>query len=184
MTADPAPCRHVVLSGCSGGGKSTLLGELKRRGHGTVPEPGRRIVAEELQSGGTALPWCDLAAFATRALALAAEDRTRMGQETGWVFFDRGLVDAAVALDHAGGQAAAITLARFPRYHRTVFLTPPWPDIYQKDGERRHDLDEARAEYGRLIGAYRALGYRTVVLPLASVEERADVVLGHLRAEP
>ncbi len=40
----------VVISGCSGGGKSTLLAELSRRGHMTIEEPGRRIVAEELRS--------------------------------------------------------------------------------------------------------------------------------------
>jgi predicted ATPase len=36
--------RFVVISGCSGGGKSTLLAELARRGYRTVEEPGRRIV--------------------------------------------------------------------------------------------------------------------------------------------
>lgn len=35
---------HVVLSGCSGGGKSPLLVELARRGHAVVPAraPDRR----------------------------------------------------------------------------------------------------------------------------------------------
>ena len=40
--------RFVIISGCSGGGKSTLLAELARRGYRVVEEPGRRIVAEEL----------------------------------------------------------------------------------------------------------------------------------------
>jgi predicted ATPase len=40
--------RFVVISGCSGGGKSTLLIELGRRGYATVEEPGRRIVKEEM----------------------------------------------------------------------------------------------------------------------------------------
>src|SRR5690606_27766766 len=47
----------VIISGCSGGGKSSILAELDRRGHATVPEPGRRIVEEETSSGGSALPW-------------------------------------------------------------------------------------------------------------------------------
>jgi hypothetical protein len=33
--------RFVVISGCSGGGKSTLLAELARRGQAVVEEPGR-----------------------------------------------------------------------------------------------------------------------------------------------
>ena len=39
--------RFVVITGCSGGGKSTLLDELGRRGHATIEEPGRRIVRED-----------------------------------------------------------------------------------------------------------------------------------------
>ncbi len=67
--------RFVVVSGCSGGGKSTLLAELGRRGHSVVEEPGRRIVRQELHDGGSALPWIDAAAFARRAVAMALEDR-------------------------------------------------------------------------------------------------------------
>ena len=51
--------RFVVISGCSGGGKSTLLAELGRRGHTVIEEPGRRIVIEEMNNGGSALPWVD-----------------------------------------------------------------------------------------------------------------------------
>src|SRR6516162_7665665 len=51
--------RFVVISGCSSGGKSTLIAELGKRGHAVVDEPGRRIVKEELASGGSALPWLD-----------------------------------------------------------------------------------------------------------------------------
>ena len=61
----------VIISGCSSGGKSTLLDELARRGHATVPEPGRRVVREEQASGGTALPWADTRAFVDRIVALA-----------------------------------------------------------------------------------------------------------------
>ncbi len=65
---------QVVISGCSGGGKSTLLGELRRRGHATVAEPGRRIIAEQIRQGGNALPWTDMAAFLREALSVAAMD--------------------------------------------------------------------------------------------------------------
>jgi predicted ATPase len=44
--------RFVVISGCSGGGKSTLLIELGQRGYATVEEPGRRIVKDETLGAG------------------------------------------------------------------------------------------------------------------------------------
>lgn len=169
--------RHVVLSGCSGGGKSSLLAELSQRGFATVPEPGRRIVQREVQGSGAALPWVDLGAFAVKAVVLAAEDRKAAAHVPGPVFFDRGLVDAAVALEHATGNPARQTLADHESYHPQVFLTPPWPEIYVHDPERRHGFDDATAEYDRLLAAYVDLGYEAIILPKAGVTDRADFVL-------
>ncbi|WP_223866005.1 AAA family ATPase [Salipiger aestuarii] len=169
--------QHVVLSGCSGGGKSTLLGELASRGFETVEEPGRRIVEEELRGNGKALPWVDIEAFARRAVGMAVEDRKRHRTAKGWVFFDRGLLDAAAALEHAAGVAVSDTMSGHNRFHRQVFLTPPWPEIYHRDSERQQDLKEGIAEYHRLIGAFDRLGYDPVILPKVDVKARADFIL-------
>ena len=173
--------RFVVISGCSDGGKSTLLVELGRRGHATVEEPGRRIVRQELAVDGGALPWVDGAAFARRAIELAIADRRAAADRpAGWVFFDRGLVDAAAALQHLTGEPSLDTLGQAYRYHRRVFLAPPWPEIYVTDAERRHGFDQAIAEYHRLIVVYPSLGYEVILLPKVSVAARADFVLDTL----
>lgn len=72
-----------VISGCSGGGKSTLLVELTRRGYATVEEPGRRIVAAEMSAKGTALPWIDMEVFARLAVSVSLKDRAQ-SPESGW----------------------------------------------------------------------------------------------------
>jgi predicted ATPase len=172
--------RFIVLSGCSGGGKSTLLEELRQRGHAVVEEPGRRIVQEELAAGGDALPWRGLAAFARRAIAMALADRERMHDHDGLVFFDRGLIDAASALEATCGEPVMAALATQHRYNSKVFLTPPWPEIYAEDPERRHGFDAALCEYARLEKTYPALGYETVVLPKTPVDARADFLLARL----
>jgi predicted ATPase len=170
--------RFVVISGCSSGGKSTLLAELGRRGHATVEEPGRRIVEQELAGEGSALPWVDGAAFARRAIEVAIADRRAAADcPAGWVFFDRGLVDAAAALQQLTGEPTLDTLGQAHRYHRRVFLAPPWPEIYVTDPERRHGLDQAIAEYHRLIVVYPSLGYEVILLPKVSVAARVDFVL-------
>jgi len=168
--------RFVAISGCSGGGKSTMLAELRRRGHATVEEPGRRIVAAELAQGGRALPWVDLAAFLYRAMALARADLEQARGLTGWVFFDRGLVDAAAGLQRVSGAA----LPTASPYGRVVFLAPPWPEIYRTDPERRHGFDEAVAEYDHLRETYGALGHDVVTIPRVDVAARADFVLRRL----
>src|SRR6516165_6560674 len=83
----------------------------------------------------------------------------------GWVFFDRGLIDAAAALQHLTGEPVLTTIGQAHRYHHRVFLAPPWPEIYVTDPERRHSFDAAVAEYERLLDVYPSLGYEVTVLP-------------------
>ena len=176
--------RFVIISGCSGGGKSALLEELARRGYDTVAEPGRRIVQHELAHSGDALPWRDLSAFTRRAVDLSLQDLSTASPNRGWTFFDRGLVDAAAALQAYDGGAALTEVASQYRFYRLVFLAPPWPEIYVTDHERRHDFKEARREHARLEQVYPALGYDVVMLPKSGIAERADFVLRALALEP
>ncbi|WP_233141379.1 AAA family ATPase [Haematobacter missouriensis] len=173
------PPRLVVLSGCSGGGKSTLIAELKARDHVVVEEPGRRIIDEEQSSGGSALPWVDLAAFLRRAIDMALSDMAAASHNR-WVFFDRGLVDAASALEELTGDAALRALCIKHRYHQRMFMAPPWPEIYLTDAERQHSFDAAVAEFGRLMQAFPALGYDVLMLPQMTPSQRADFVLASL----
>lgn len=172
--------RFVVISGCSGGGKSTLLGELAHRGFGTVEEPGRRIVQGEMRSNGNALPWRDMAAFLHRAIEMARADRASFSAARDWVFFDRGLIDAASGLEQLSGKPYLKAPGLECAYHRLVFMTPPWPEIYVRDDERRHDFQSAHDEYVRLVNAYEALGYDVSILPRTSVAARANFVLDAL----
>lgn len=171
----------VIISGCSGGGKSTLLEALSKKGYATVPEPGRRIVKHETATGGTALPWVNMEAFARRAVAVSLADRDA-APDSKPVFFDRGLIDAASALHHICGDGFLHELKQKHRYNAMVFMTPPWPEIYLSDDERQHDFQAAVEEYERLLRDYRDLDYTTVILPKCSVEERVTLVLERLGA--
>jgi len=173
----------VVLSGCSGGGKSTLLEVLRARGYGVIEEPGRRIVSEQRACAGSAFPWENMQEFARLAVYMSLHDRTLSQNTCSWVFFDRGLIDALVALDYYSQSSSIEQVAAENRYHRKVFLTPPWPEIYVTDGERRHGLSESIEEYERLLACYPKLGYKVIILPKTSVSERADFVLDELDRE-
>jgi predicted ATPase len=179
--------RFVVISGCSGGGKSALLTELGQRGYAVVTEPGRRVVQHELQCGGAALPWLDPVQFARRALTTAMTDYeswTSDVPQRSWVFFDRGVIDAAAAIQHLTAEPTLTALERSHRYHWRVFLTPPWAELYLTDDERRHDFNAAVGEYDRLLEVYPALGYEVYILPKTGISERADYVLQLLGPTP
>ena len=147
-----------------------------------MPEPGRRIVASELQGDGAALPWVDGAGFAARAVSMAQADLIAAMSLSGFVFFDRGLIDAAVGLEFESGVPLLQTLGGTRHYARTVFLAPPWQEIFVNDVERRHSFNDAVSEFSRLETALKALGYAVCLLPKRPVQDRADFVLAQLNA--
>jgi predicted ATPase len=167
--------RLVVVSGCSGGGKSTLLAEMAWRGWPVFPEPGRQIVREQALVGGPALPWTDLAAFAELVLSRAMHLFALADPGSRAVLFDRGIVDAVTALERIGRalphHAEAV---RQCRYGRRVFMVAPWEALFARDGERRHGFAAAVAEHEALMASYAAKGYDTVVVPRGPVADRAD----------
>jgi len=171
----------ILITGCSGGGKSTLLAELASRGCATVSEPGRRIVSEERRGKGTALPWVDAAAFAARAVEMARQDLLYASSLAGPVFFDRGLIDAAVALHQASGVLVKATMGPVRPYAKTVLVAPPWPEIFVQNAGRRHDFFAALDEYNRLIAALSALDHNICLLPKLAPRARADAVLSILK---
>ncbi len=181
MTNSAPADRFFVISGCSGGGKSTLVAALAARGYATIEEPGRRIVRAEVAGDGQALPWRNLAAFADRAIARAKSDHQAAQILEGPVFFDRGLIDAIAALEHATGSSAADQVGGF-RYNSKVFLAPPWPEIYVSDSERTHDFAQAVAEYARLSAIYPRMGYTVVHLPKLAIAQRVNFILAHIDA--
>lgn len=179
VAAEQATDRFVVVTGCSGGGKSTLLAELERRGFGTFPESGRQIVKEQDWTGGDALPWTNPEKFAELAVSRSLYFLIQAATLPGPAFFDRSPVDQLAWMERTGRpvpSTIAGAVARC-RYNPIVFVAPPWPEIFAMDPERRHGLDAALEEYGPLVAAYGRLGYRCVELPKVDVAARADFVL-------
>jgi predicted ATPase len=164
----------VVLSGCSGGGKSSLLAELSRRGYATVAEPGRRIVDDP--DAQADLPWVDLPRFMARCTQMAMADYAAAGP--GVTFFDRSFLDAATNYARHGDIPAHLATALCNlRYHQTAYLVPPWPEIYVQDQSRRHDFAAAQAEYDALKLWLPRWRYKTVDIPRRPIAERADWLL-------
>jgi predicted ATPase len=66
------------------------------------------------------------------------------------------------------------------RYASIVFAAAPWRAIHAVDDQRKQTFDEAITSFQHVLEAYHACGYRTVLLPEATPEERADFVLSYL----
>lgn len=172
----------IMITGCSGGGKSTLLTELARRGEQVFEEPGRQIVKEQDFISGPALPWTNSPSFAELCLSRSMHNIALALKSGRRAFFDRGIVDAYGSFEHLGLVAPdhfRRAAERLP-YHKDVFVLPPWPEIFATDAERRHGYDAAVAAHADLTATYRRLGYTLVEVPRLDPPQRANFVLAHL----
>jgi predicted ATPase len=175
--------RYFVLTGGPGSGKTTLIEALGAAGHPVAPEAGRGIIRHQMAISGPGLPWVDPALFAELMLAWEMRSHEAARDETGPVFFDRGVPDVIGYLKLTGLPVPlrAEEAAKSFRYNRTVFVLPPWPEIFRQDSERRQDLAEAQRTYEAMVETYTACGYRLVEVPCAPVEDRLRFVLGQIQ---
>lgn len=172
----------IVLTGCSGSGKSTLLAALAARGYRVVAEPGRQVIKEQVYIGGDATPNGDAVKFLELTIFRTIHHMISMASAQSPIFFDRSIVDqvAGFALLNMEAPAHLKRAVELFRYHRRVFVTPPWKEIFRNDTERRQSFEEAVALNAVQLKTYQQLGYELVVVPRTNVEERADFVLQKL----
>ncbi|KVC89845.1 ATPase [Burkholderia ubonensis] len=180
--ADEAARRFFVVTGGPGSGKSTLIDALERAGFARSQEAGRGVIQDQVAVDGPALPWRDRSAFAELMLGWEMRSHHLARQARGPVFFDRGVPDVIGYLRLSGlaVPAHAEAAARRFRYHRRVFIAPPWPDIYTQDAERRQDFAEAVRTCDAMVECYASYGYRLIELPRASVKAHVRFVLDAL----
>jgi predicted ATPase len=174
---------HVITGG-PGSGKTSIVEALAVNGYCTVAESGRAILRQQAVIGGTATHVADAVAFRDLMLQRGIDDYERMSGESGPVFFDRGVAELVgycrligVPVAEHVRRAAAVY-----RYNPTVFVAPPWPEIYANDDLRKQGMAEAARTFACVVGAYRECGYRIVEVPQTAVADRAAFILERIGA--
>jgi len=173
----------IIITGCSGGGKSTLIDTLNQMGYTSMPEAGRIIVKDQMENNGNNLPWinemgfCNLLieksiAFYKKALLIeSAKDNV--------VFFDRSFLDAVSYYQTHSKKDVDFydeLIDQF-KFSNPVFMTPPWKEIFSEDSERKHSYETAVFEYDRLKQFYPSQGYTVIDIPKISIEKRLEFIL-------
>ena len=150
-----------------------------------IPEPGRQVIREQAYIGGDATPDRNVLKFLDLTISRTIHHMITAASTQTPVFFDRSIVDqvngfGVLKIDIPAHLRNAVELFR---YHRSVFIVPPWPEIYRSDAERTHSFDKALADYAELLKIYERSGYEAVFVPQVGVEDRVDFVLRILSGE-
>ncbi|HBR1982849.1 TPA: AAA family ATPase [Klebsiella quasipneumoniae subsp. quasipneumoniae] len=173
---------RFILTGGPGSGKSTIIDTILKRGYWCSKEAGRGVIQDQVSIGGDALPWANQTAFAELMLSWEMRSWHEAEGQIRPCFFDRGVPDVAGYL-HLSELAIPghldNAIAKF-RYNPTVFIAPPWRDIYVQDTERKQSFDVAVATYHAMVKTYRMYDYQLIELPCVSVVERVDFILSRI----
>ncbi len=176
----------VVITGGPGSGKTTLIDALAALGYARIAEAGRSVIQSQLASGGPALPWDDRQAFAKQMLKHEVRSYRTAQRQSGPVLCDRGIPDIVgyLQLEQLPASRCLLHAAHTFRYHRRVFIAPPWPEIYRQDAERKQTPEIAEQTWHAMISVYRNLGYELIDIPLGPVAARVRFMQEHIGPPP
>jgi len=172
-----------IITGGPGVGKTTLLEELRHRGYQYVEEVARNIIKEQMATDGDALPWKNTRKYSDLMLSRSIDSFIQHSTIKNLLFFDRGIPDTygyEVLIGLKTSDHLKEAVAKY-RYNPTVFLLPPWKEIYETDGERKQDFNEAVETHKVMQHVYKESEYNTVDVPCLPVQERAGFILDILK---
>ncbi len=164
-----------VISGGPGFGKTVLIDYLSVLGYTVGKEAAREIIAEQQKTGGNILPQLDMRSFRQEVFKRRWEFYQSVPSGT-IAFCDRAIPDQLAFALYLGipFSPEIEKIVEQHRYNTQVFITPPWPEIYENDDIRKESYNEAVAIHQAIIEVYRRYNYQLIEIPKLDVKQRAE----------
>jgi predicted ATPase len=174
--------QRVVITGGPGTGKTTVINELSSRNFNCMHEISRQVTLDARENGIDQFFMSDPLMF-SKLLLEGREQQYRDAIATNHelIFFDRGIPDVPAYMDFMGtAYSNSYNESSLTNRYATVFLMPPWAEIYLSDNERYESYEQSLVIYKYLKSAYIKYGYTIIEVPFGSVENRTDFILKQL----
>lgn len=176
----------IIISGCSGGGKSTLITELNKMGYAVVHEAARKILREQLAINENRTPYQNPSAFCRLLIDRTIEDfyqaKSMANVLEKLIFFDRSYLEGVryyKTLNTINTNKYDYLINDL-RYFDTVYMAPPWEEIFCQDEERQHSFKKSVDDYQKIVSFYLKCGYKTIELPKVDVSSRVQFMLSSI----
>lgn len=96
----------------------------------------------------------------------------------GFIFFDRGIPDVlAYAVRFKVDLREFHLAADQYLYSRSVFVLPPWKEIYVNDEVRKMPYSAAVKFHDLIVSTYQSLGCDLIQVPHENIDTRAEFIL-------
>lgn len=176
--------KKIVITGGPGTGKSTVIVELEKMNYACMHEISREVTMMARKNGIEQLFLKEPMLFSKMLL----EGRVNQFKEASeldaaMVFFDRGVPDVFAYMNYLGVKYPPIYIEESKKnmYCKSIFLMPPWKEIYITDEARYENFEQSLAIYNHLNTAYKSLGYEIIEVPIGTVKERAKFILDNIK---
>lgn len=175
--------KKIVITGGPGTGKSTVIDKLTQLRFTCMPEISRTITKKAQESGIDQLFLEDPLLFSNLLLEGRIDQYKKAELDAGkMVFFDRGIPDVFGYLNYLKMDYPGIFKRQSLDYrYDTVFMMPPWQEIYKTDNERYESYEQSMIIYKELIHAYHEIGYSTIIVPEGNISDRVQFILDTLK---
>lgn len=171
MNASFMESNQFIITGCPGSGKTTLIRSLRNLGFICVEEPARQVIAEQRAVQGDGISDKNTTPFTELILSRSLESYKKYVGSSVPIIFDRGIPDVIGYAKLFGLDIKKFeNSAKIHPYNRSVFIAPPWEEIYSTDDERKMTFEETAQFHELLERAYLDLGYQLIELPFEPVE--------------
>lgn len=171
--------RKIVITGGPGTGKSSLINELTNQKFFCMNEISRKVTLDARENGIEQLFLKAPLLFSQLLLEGRVQQFISADKEKAdIVFFDRGIPDVHGYMNYIGVDYPDVYKEKSLKYrYTTIFMTPPWQEIYQSDNERYESYEQSLAIHNHLKKTYLELEYSILDVPIGSINERVQFIL-------